>query len=86
MKVLRITNTPVDTAAVAETLPFVSNNSVLAVNVTGGTLTVQTSDDGINWTGPTATQWSCPAGVTQIQIDRQFIRVSTAANIDLIQN
>jgi hypothetical protein len=86
MKVLNITNTPIDTAAEGEVLPFVANNNALAVNVSSGSLTVQTSDDGVTWTGATTTQYTCAAGVTQVQIDRRYIRVATAASVDLIQN
>ena len=80
MKSLTVSNTAVDLAA--QKHPFVANNTVQVFNFSGGNLTLQESADNSSY----ATLATCGAGVTEVKLNKQYIKVSTAANLFLLGN
>lgn len=82
MKVLKLGNSAVDLAA--ENIPFNAGNTLILVNLTGGQLVLQSSDVTGSGYGTLAT---IPAYELQaVTLDKQFIKVSTAAELFLIGN
>lgn len=80
MKVLKVTNTAVDTNL--QELPFRPNNTVVIANHSGGSLVVQDSDDNSTF-GTLATVADI---YTQVTLRKQYIKVSTSATVYLLQN
>lgn len=77
------------------TLPFKTSNTVLVENNSGGALTLQSTNDLNGGVGPSqgpntaawATLVAVPAGGQVLaQLNNDWIRVSTAATLALIQN
>jgi hypothetical protein len=89
MRTLPISNTAVDLAV--QRVPFLSGFTFVAVNFSGGALIVQESDTGIgDWTAVESSNDTAgtvrAAGADEIVVRKQFVRVSTAANITLLGN
>jgi hypothetical protein len=89
MRTIPINNTAVDLAA--QKVPFLSGFTFVAVNFTGGALIVQESDTGTgSWTAVKSSNSVAgtvrAAGADEITVRKQFVRVSTAANITLLGN
>lgn len=80
MKALKIDNTATDLTTVE--LPFQPNNTVVIANHTGGSLTIQDSDDDSTY-GTLATVTDI---YTVVNLRKQYIKVSTSANAYLLQN
>lgn len=74
------------------TLPFKASGTVVVANFSGGNLTLQgASDTGTDSSRPKGPgSWStikvCPAGLTEVQLGYDWIRVSTSATLSLLQN
>jgi 20S proteasome alpha/beta subunit len=76
-----ITNATTDLGSAT---PFGAGFTVIAVNLTAGSLVVQTSDDGSTWgTGATCGA-STSATAMQPVVLKRYVRVSTAATMFLI--
>ncbi len=82
MRSLPVTNTSIDLSK--QKVPFLPNYTVIAKNpVDTGTLVLQHSDDNTNW----STLVSLPASSeAQVNLDKRYIRCSTAATIYLNGN
>lgn len=81
MRALNVTNTAVDLAA--RNIPFLSNYTAVVLNPTGGSLVLQSSADDSTY-GTLAT---VPAGsAAEVVLDKQYIKVSTAATLVLLGN
>lgn len=81
MRSLRITDTAVDLNA--QVAPFLPNNTVQVFNLTGGNLVLQESDEaGSGFT----TLATCVPGFNNVTLNKQYVKVSTAANLDLVGN
>jgi hypothetical protein len=80
MRSITFSNTATDLAT--QKVPFLANNTVLILNFTGGTLTLQDSADNSTY----GTLASCPAGVTVVTLNKQYVKVSTAANLFAVGN
>jgi hypothetical protein len=81
MRALTVSNTAVDLGA--QTHPFVPGNTVAVLNDTAGSLVLQSSDDNSTY----ATLATVPAHTAQnVTLDKQYIKVSTAANLMLLGN
>jgi len=81
MRSLLVTNTAIDLAAQVE--PFIPNNSVVVLNVTAGNLVLQESDaSGSGFT----TLATCVPGANNVTLNKQYVKVSTAANLFLLGN
>ncbi len=64
--------------------PFAVGVTAIAMNLTAGTLVVQTSDDGVTY-GPAAPCGASPtATAMQEVLLKRFVRVSTAATMFII--
>jgi thiamine phosphate synthase YjbQ (UPF0047 family) len=82
MRAFTITNTPVD--LMVKDLPFAPGNTVVFQNFTAGALTVQEADTS---GGSYTTLQVVPAGSSVEKVlNKQFIQVSTAANVQVLQN
>lgn len=81
MRALNLANTAVDLSL--QDVPFLANNTVVVLNVTSGNLVLQECDttDGSYTTLATVTP-----GAQQVTLNKQFIKVSTAATLTLLGN
>jgi hypothetical protein len=78
MRVQTFTNTATDLAATAGVLPFAADNTVYVFNFTAGSLVLQDCDSVGGSYGTLAT---CGVGITQVTLRKQFVKVSTTANL-----
>lgn len=82
MRVLNVDDTAVDLNA--QNVPFLPNNTVVALNLTAGQLVLQESDsEGSGYTTLATLESNEPQEVT---LSKQYIKVSTAATISLLGN
>ena len=93
MRALLLTNTAYDliagsaaagaTEGMGSPAPFQPNYTVVILNVTGGSLVVQECD---TVAGSYTTLATVVPGATEVTLNKQFIKVSTAANVFLLGN
>lgn len=81
MRVLKLNNTAVDLAA--QNSPFNQGATVVMVNLTGGSLTVQDSADDSTY-GTLTTIASNE--VKEVTFDKQYVKVSTSADVYCLGN
>lgn len=82
MRSLNVADTAID--MVAQVAPFQPNYTVVVLNPTGSQLVLQSSDAAGSGFGTLAT---VPAGQAQnVTIDKQYVKVSTAATLVLLGN
>jgi hypothetical protein len=89
MRTLPISNTAVNLAA--QKVPFLSGYTFVAVNFTGGALIVQEADTASGtWSAVESSNSVAgtvrAGGADEITVRKQFVRVSTTANITLLGN
>jgi hypothetical protein len=83
MRAYNLTNTTLDLGAAARRVPFLANHTLVALNPTTGSLTVQQSANGSDWT----TLATLGAGTcAEITPTLQYLRVSTSATVVLLGN
>lgn len=81
MRSLPIGNTAVDLEA--QVIPFVPNNSIVVLNLSGGNLTLQESNTGVgDWT----TLATLAAGANNVTFQKQYVRLSTSATVWALGN
>ena len=80
MRLLVLTNTPVNLTLPTARVPFVRGRNCVATNFTAGNLIVEGSDDGTTYTTLVTVPLSGQAFITALPA---FIRVSTAATVYL---
>lgn len=83
MKAYTLTNAAFDLQAADN--PFNPGSSFVALNLTAGNLTVQEADDSA-FTSPSTVATIATNIATTITPTKQYLRVSTAANITLLGN
>lgn len=83
MRYKKLDNTAVDLQA--ENIPFNPGSTFIALNLTGGSLTVQ-EDDNSSFTSPTTVATIASNEAAEITPTEQYLRVSTAATILLLGN
>jgi hypothetical protein len=83
MRYKLLNNTAVDLQA--QDVPFNPGATFVALNLTGGSLTVQ-EDDNSSFTSPTTVATIGTNEAAEITPTEQYLRVSTAANILLLGN
>lgn len=83
MRAYTLTNTALDLQAADS--PFNPGATFVALNLTAGNLTVQESDDAA-FTTPVTVATIATNIATEITPTKQYLRVSTAANITLLGN
>jgi hypothetical protein len=81
MRVLNLSNTATDLAA--QNAPFNQGATVVMVNLTGGSLTVQDSADDSTY-GTLATVASNE--IKEVTFSKQYVKVSTAATVTCLGN
>lgn len=77
MRVLKITNTEINLAS--QKAPFLPNNTVVVTNFTGGSLVLQETDT--SGSGYTTLATVPTLESMEVKLNKQYIRVSTAANL-----
>lgn len=77
MKVLKITNTEIDLQT--KRVPFLPNNTVVVTNYTAGSLVLQETDTAGSGYATLATIPTLES--QEVTLNKQYIRVSTAANL-----
>lgn len=83
MRYLKLNNTAVDLQA--QNVPFNPGSTFVALNLTAGTLVVQESDDAA-FTSPATVASILTNEAAEVTPTKQYLRVSTSANILLIGN
>lgn len=84
MRAMTLNNTAVDLQAQA--VPFNPGATMVALNLSAGTLVVQQADDSA-FTENVETVASIATNIaTEITPTRQYLRVSTSANVTLLGN
>jgi hypothetical protein len=82
MRVLKLSDTAVDLAA--QNAPFNQGATVVLINLTAGSLTVQDSDASGSGYGTLATVASNE--IKEVTFDKQYVKVSTAADVYAVGN
>lgn len=83
MRYLKLNNTAVDLQA--QNAPFTPGSTFVALNLTAGSLTVQEADDEA-FTSPATVATILTNEAAEITPTKQYLRVSTSANILLLGN
>jgi len=83
MRAYTLTNTALDLQA--QNVPFNPGATFIALNLTAGTLTIQESDTAAFTTPVTVTTVATNIA-TEITPTKQYLRVSTSANVTLLGN
>jgi hypothetical protein len=83
MRYKLLNNTAVDLQA--ENVPFNPGSTIVALNLTGGSLTIQ-EDDASGFSSPVTVATIGTNEAAEITPTKQYIRVSTSANILLFGN
>jgi hypothetical protein len=83
MRAYTLTNAALDLQA--QNVPFNPGATIVALNLTGGNLTVQEADDSA-FTSPATVATIATNIATEITPTKQFLRVSTSANVTLLGN
>ena len=81
MRVLKLNNTAVDLAA--QNSPFNQGASIVMINLTAGSLTVQDSADDSTY-GTLATVASNE--IKEVTFSKQYVKVSTSADVYCVGN
>lgn len=82
MKVLAITGTEIDLST--QNVPFLSNYTVVLINLTAGTLVVQES--ATSGSGFTTLKSLATNEIAEVTFNKQYIKVSTSATVYAIGN
>jgi hypothetical protein len=83
MRAYTLTNTALDLQA--QNAPFNPGATIVALNLTGGNLTIQESDTQA-FSTPVTVATIATNIATEITPTKQYLRVSTSANITLLGN
>lgn len=83
MRYKKLTNAAVDLQA--ENVPFNPGSTMVALNLTAGSLTIQESDSS-GFSSPTTVATIATNEAAEITPTKQYLRVSTAATILLLGN
>lgn len=83
MRAYTLTNAAFDLQGA--TVPFNPGATLVALNLTAGNLTIQEADDSA-FTSPSTVATIATNIATEITPTKQFLRVSTSANITLLGN
>jgi hypothetical protein len=81
MKLQVINDTAVD---LAKTSPWIPGTTAVAVNLTAGSLVVQTSDDGVTYGTAATCGASTSATAMQSFTLKRYVKVSTAATMFIL--
>lgn len=83
MRAYTLTNTALDLQA--RNVPFNPGATMVALNLSAGSLTIQEADDSA-FTTPVTVATIATNIATEITPTKQYLRVSTSANITLLGN
>lgn len=83
MRAYTLTNTALDLQA--QNVPFNPGATMVALNLSAGSLTIQEADDSA-FTTPVTVATIATNIATEITPTKQYLRVSTSANITLLGN
>lgn len=83
MRTYTLNNTALDLQA--QNVPFNPGATIVALNLAAGSLTVQESDDAA-FTSPSTVATIASNTAAEITPTKQYIRVSTSANVTLLGN
>jgi hypothetical protein len=83
MRAYTLNNTALDLQS--QNVPFNPGSTIVALNLTAGSLTVQEADDSA-FTSPATVATIATNIATEITPTKRYLRVSTAANVTLLGN
>ena len=83
MRAYTLNNTALDLQA--QNVPFNPGSTIVALNLSAGSLTVQEADDAA-FTSPATVATIATNIATEITPTKRYLRVSTSANVTLLGN